>query len=150
MGNLIDLFKSIIKMLEPRLETYALHPATVQRDNGDGTLDVKPDNPKMPAMVKIPAFTGLAGVQVSVETGTRVLIAFLGANPNAPVALEYNAALLGQIKLGHATRGAAREGDTVQVTIPIGAVQIAPNTPNPTPITLEGQITTGSQKVLVE
>lgn len=150
MGNLSELFKNVLRLLEPRLETYALHPATVQKDNGDGTLDVKPDNPKIPALVAVPAFSGLAGAKTRVGQGSRVLVAFLGANPNAPVVLEYYDVILEQIKFGNATRGAAREGDTVKVTIPIGAVQIAPNTPNPTPIELTGTITSASQKVLVE
>jgi hypothetical protein len=52
----------------------------------DGTLELRPDNPRVPGLSKVPLRLGVPGVRVIVLPGARVLVGFEGGDPSRPVA----------------------------------------------------------------
>ena len=60
----------------------------------------------------------------------------------------------GEVNLNNGSKGAARDGDSVEVTIPQGVFLVPATTPagfapSPAPVTVSGKITEGSGKVKV-
>lgn len=70
------------------LDYDALHPGKVVQQNGDGTLEIVPDSPKLQTLSNVPlrAFPGVT-IRVDVAEGPRVLVAFEGRDPSKPVAI---------------------------------------------------------------
>ena len=83
-----DRLKNALRILtrEPRIDYLALYPATVLTDHGDMTLDLRPDDERLPYLVRVPLRVFLPGAYVKVKPGSRVLIGFEGADPAKPIA----------------------------------------------------------------
>lgn len=69
-----------------RVDWYAWYPARVLAQGSDGLLELKPDNPRIPGLSKVPLRLGLPGTRVNVLSGARVLVGFEGGEPSRPVA----------------------------------------------------------------
>jgi len=69
-----------------RVDWYAWYPARVLGQSEDGTLELRPDNPRVPGLSKVPLRLGVPGVRVNVLPGARVLVGFEGGDPSRPVA----------------------------------------------------------------
>ncbi|MCS7069102.1 MAG: hypothetical protein N2313_04595 [Meiothermus ruber] len=76
---------------EARIDYLALYPARVLQDHGDMRLDLEPDDPRLPLLVRIPLRVFLPGAYVKVQPGSRVLLGFEGADPAKPVAYLWEA-----------------------------------------------------------
>ena len=121
-----DRVKSALEALVNRVTRGTvferLHQATVRAQDG-ARVDLEPDSPGLPSLVGVPLLGPSPGHLALVQPGSRVLLAFVGADPRFPVALWFEqdnaaTALLtlaaSAIKLGPgATKGAARVDDTV-------------------------------------
>ncbi|MCP3886454.1 MAG: hypothetical protein GY700_13490 [Propionibacteriaceae bacterium] len=138
----------------------------VTRMTGDA-IDARPvlSTHGLPELVGVQLSPGVPGCDVDVPAGLEVLVEFIEGNrayPRivafaghdqsswTPTRLTLDA---GAIELGDgATKEAARKDDTVEVTIPMNTVivAVAGGTLNPSPITLNGSITSGSAKTKVE
>jgi hypothetical protein len=81
---------NFIRAVVGPVDYYAQHPARVLAQNGDGTLELQPDSPRIPALSAVP-LRGLPGVAVKVAAGARVLVGFESGNPGAPVAMLWEA-----------------------------------------------------------
>ena len=83
-----ERLKTALRVLtrEPRIDYLALYPTTVLVDHGDMTLDLRPDDERLPYLVRVPLRVFLPGAYVKVKPGSRVLVGFEGANPDHPVA----------------------------------------------------------------
>lgn len=68
-----------------QLDTLALYPARVVAQNADGTLELKPDDPRWPGFSKVPIRLGIPGATVKLTAG-RVLLGFAGGDPQSPIA----------------------------------------------------------------
>lgn len=77
---------AVVNALTARVDYLALYPAKVVQDNGDNTLELKPDDARLPGPSRVPMRLGIPGVTVKVNAGTRVLLGFEGGNPGKPVA----------------------------------------------------------------
>lgn len=160
----IRAIRGVLEALLPEPDLFALHPGKVIASNGANSVDVELDNPKWPQLVKVPVRVFAPGAEVTLKTDARVLVAFEAGQRDKPVCvlwgdggLEVLRAIADTINLeadtvnlgGTNGQAVGRVGDSVQVTIPPGAVLIpSPITPffapNPTPIPLDGTITAGS------
>jgi len=130
------------------------YSATVERDRGDGTFDIIPDDQAMrgTGLQAVPDRVGVAGAEVRVEPGTRCLVTFADGDPSKPVIVAW------EFKRGSATisfdggeAAVARKGDLVDVLLdtptPIaGIVQgtVLPPQPGPPPFTLAPTPFTGT------
>lgn len=82
----------------------SLESARVDRDNGDGTIDVIVG--ARYGLTKVPLFCGVPGSKVQVRGGEEVSVGYFGGDPQKPyaVSMAQNTA---------ATKQVARKGDTV-------------------------------------
>src|ERR1700694_4698063 len=91
-GGIEKVFRAI---LGPRIDYYGTYQCVVVQQNADGSLDLKPDDPRVPGMQGIPINWGLPGVTATVSPGARADVVFLSADPSKPRAtLWENAALI--------------------------------------------------------
>jgi len=88
LGGFIDALLGRSPSSPARWDHLALYPCTVDAQAGDGTLDLRPDDAVMSGsgLSGIPLKTGLPGWEVSVSSGTRVLLGFEGGDPSRPYA----------------------------------------------------------------
>lgn len=73
------------------IDFLALYPAEVLLDHGDMHLDLRPNDPRFPHLVRVPLRVFLPGAYVRVKSGSRVLLGFEGGNPERPVAYLWEA-----------------------------------------------------------
>lgn len=73
----MDLFTS-------RIDYLALYPSKVYSQAADKTLQVFPDNPKIPKMAGVVLRTPFPQCTVEVAAGTRVLLGFEAGDPSKP------------------------------------------------------------------
>lgn len=69
----------------PTLDRSAAYWAKVVSQNGDGTVEVIPDSPRLPSVSKVPIRLGIPGVTVKVAPGARCVLEFLEGDPTRPV-----------------------------------------------------------------
>lgn len=155
---------AFIRAVVGPLDYFAHHPCTVVSQAADGTVELKPDSPRVPPLKGVPLLLGLPGVSVKVATGARVRLGFDGGSPERPQAMLWEAGGLlevlvtatvkvtvqaPQVLLGDGAAPVGRVGDAVQVTFATGTLLTAASAPvyNPVPVTVTGTITAGSPKV---
>lgn len=113
----------------------------------------------LPDILPISMKPGVAGAHADLAPGAEVYVQFVEGSPSMPVITAFAGRdgagfVPTRLTLGSATSApnAARMGDDVQVSIPIGAVLVASPSPpgfapNAVAIPLSGNITSGSSKV---
>jgi hypothetical protein len=146
--RLRDELATFIRRVTGRLDYQALYPGTVRAQDGSGRLDIELDAPTtMPPLSGVPIRHGLPGVTVRVAAGARVMVTWERGDPSRPVATLWEPGSVVDIVVNGGTRHAARDGDSVSVEIPTGAVLVSSPggpTPNPAPLTLTGTVTNGT------
>lgn len=149
--KLLDALGRLVDHLTRRVDYLALYPCVVVAQRADGTLDLTPEDTRLPPPQGVPMRT-LRGLSVEVTAGARVLMGFEAGDPSRPVALLWELGSATVVRVNSGTHRAAREGHSVSVTIPTGAVLIdSPGGPvtNPAPITLSGTITAGTDSLRI-
>lgn len=139
--DLRESLEQLARWVARDLTYHRAYPATVERDNGDGTLAVTPDDDVIRGlgMQRVPVRPGVAGTTVRVEPGTRCLVGFHRGSPRSPhiAAFEYRKAS-GTIILDGGSGALARKGDLVDVLLsspaPVSGTAIGVITP-PLPAT---------------
>ena len=86
-----DRFKAYVeKVVEAivgaRLDYLARYPARVDKQADDGTLELTPDDKRIPPITNVKIHVGVPGTTVEVEQGSRVLLAYAGGDPSKPIA----------------------------------------------------------------
>lgn len=84
-SRLTKVLRSIVSKMLSGIDYLALYPCEVLADHGDMTLDLKPDSPLLPQLVRIPLRPFLPSVHVEVLAGARVLLGFEHGDPRRPV-----------------------------------------------------------------
>ena len=74
-----------------RVDYCALYACTVQAQRSDGSLDLKPQDDRVPAMTGVPIRIGVPGLAVKVAPGAEVLMGFDGYRPDKPYAALWGA-----------------------------------------------------------
>jgi hypothetical protein len=145
-GGMLAAFERLLGRLSRRVDYAALYPARVVAQRADGTLDLVPDSPRVAPCQGVPYRT-LRGLSVDVSAGARVLLGYEAGDPARPYALAWELGDASTVRVNGGTRSAARDGDSVSVTLPIGALipPASPGGPLPAaPLTLTGTITSGT------
>lgn len=145
-GTLLAALERLLGRLTRRVDYTALWPARVVAQQGNGTLDLVPDSPRVAPCQGVPYRT-LRGLSVEVSAGARVLLGYEGGDPSQPYALAWEIGSATSVRVNGGSTRAAREGDSVSVTLPIGALipPASPGGPLPAaPLTLTGTITSGT------
>jgi hypothetical protein len=157
---------AIVRHLTAHIDYFALYPAKLVSQNDDGTLELKPDDSRLPGLSKVPIRYGIPGVTVKVASGARVLVGFEGGDPAAPVATLWESGSVTEltidatsdIKVNGGSAAVAREGDSVHAGFLTGKAGTTPvvftytpydpnSPPDPTATALSGgQITSGAPR----
>jgi hypothetical protein len=172
--NLDRLMLAVRRLLEallPDFDLYAMHPGTVikvQESVGAVTVDVRPDNSRLPELIDIPIRTFTPNAKITVGKDARVLIAFEGGQRDQPVCVAWGAGNLEELTIpantinlgGENGKAVARVDDTTTCTLylapsVVGKISATPSAePQPfgpplpfTPFTFETTINSGSSKV---
>jgi hypothetical protein len=85
-----DLDAIILRRLRPT-RFYRVSPATVAKQNADGTLELVVDDTDVPGLSSVPVRTAGPGVTIQVPNGTRCGVEFENGNPQAPVVTMFAA-----------------------------------------------------------
>lgn len=147
--RLLAPFEALVKRFTSRLDYCALYACRVVAQNADGSLELQPDDARMPSLSGVPIRHGLPGVTVTVAAGSRVLLGFEDASPSRPFAALWDASSVTEIKFNGGTKSIARVDDAVEITItPANVVTMAmANAGGPvvaaSPVTITGKITGG-------
>jgi len=103
-------------------------PARVVAQNGDGSLELQPDDSRLPGMSKVPIRYGLPGVTVEVLAGARVAIEFEAGDPARPVATVWESGTVTKMVIASAAEVTVN-APTVNVGGATSAVKLADGTP---------------------
>lgn len=156
--------QAFISAMTPDEPFGHLYPGTIINQRGSNSFDFQPDSPLVPGMAGIPIQNPTPGITFTVDTtkNPRALLGFQDKDPQRPVILLWEAPGLSSmtfdpqatINMGPASAPVGRVGDSVSVTIPMGALAIATTGTatsqtgtNSAPLTVTGTITAGSPKV---
>ena len=77
--------QSFVRSVMSRVDYYAMYRAQVVVQKGN-TVDVIPDDTRLPPMSGIPLRHGLPGVSLTVQPGTWVMVSWSGGDPQKPYA----------------------------------------------------------------
>lgn len=160
--RLLGPLRRLVRQMTARVDYFASYSAIVNTDNGDGTLDITPEDSRLHSMSGIPKLHGLPGVVSTVAQNAKVVFVFQNGDPSKPAVVLYDATAATKVSLqGSAINLAAdpgaaavgRVGDQVKVTLTPaniatmviangGGTVVATN-----PVDVVGTITAGSPKV---
>jgi hypothetical protein len=91
-------FEALVrKILGHRLDYLASYPAKVVSQNADGSLELVPDDTRLPTYSKVPIRYGVPGVSATIAGGARVSLGFAGADPQKPVATVWESASVSEL-----------------------------------------------------
>jgi hypothetical protein len=74
-----------------RLDYLASYPAKVVSQNADGSLELVPDDGRLPTYSKVPIRYVVPGLTATVSAGARALLSFAGADPRKPIVTGFEA-----------------------------------------------------------
>lgn len=101
---MLDRLTSIIESVLSKTDYHALYPCRVVQQNGDGTLDLKPDSRRLSGLSHVPIRLGLPGATVKVDSGARVLLGFENGDPATPVATLWESPALLELHVDAKTK----------------------------------------------
>jgi hypothetical protein len=148
------LERTVVALVGHRLDYLAFYEAAVVAQNGDGSLDVRGDDPRIGDIAHVPIRYGLPGVTVVTGKGARVLVGFEGGDPRRPIASFWDGGGIKELRFG-GVAAVARVGDPVTFTLPTAPLPISGVCPagvftgtiTAPPTSVSGKISTGSAKV---
>lgn len=86
-------FFALFRSSVPRLDHYTTYRARVVAVSEDGkTVDLFPDDPRIPPMGGVPLRQGLPGIEISmpaIAEGTYLCVGWSGGDPSAPYAAPF-------------------------------------------------------------
>lgn len=106
-------FERLVNRILRRVDYYAKYPARVIGQAVNGTLELRPDDPRIPMDVQIPIRLGIPGVKVKVPAGARCAIEYENGDPKKPVATSWEPDAIDEISFDNGTHKVARVDDTV-------------------------------------
>lgn len=90
VGDSAGMLKNIVEACLPALDYHKHYLAEVLGQNEDGTLELRPDDEDMDSMSAVPILHGSNGTTVKVAEGSRVVVAFISADPRQPVVTNWD------------------------------------------------------------
>jgi hypothetical protein len=90
---------ALIDLRTARLDFFASYPCRVVSQNEDGSLELKPDDPRVGAGLSAVPVRGLPGVVARVKTTARVLLTWEGGDPAKPIATLFEAHSLERLEV---------------------------------------------------
>lgn len=111
-GRLMAAIEAVVRRITRRLDFSGSYAATVVQQRADGTLDLRPEDPRRPSCTAVPYRT-LPGLAVQIPDGARVSFTYEDADPRRPVVVLWEpTTAAGKWTLYGGSRRAARIDDT--------------------------------------
>lgn len=85
------------------VDYFGLYISKVVQQNTDLTLELHPDDPKVPDHSNVPINHGIPGMTVKVAAGARVLLGFVNGDPTQPYAALWESASVTELVLNGTT-----------------------------------------------
>lgn len=82
------------------IDYFALYSSKVVQQDADLSLQVTPDDPRLPGMSKVPINLGIPGATAKVQAGARALLGFANGDPSKPRAFLWESATLTELTIG--------------------------------------------------
>jgi hypothetical protein len=121
---------ALVEQLLARTDYHASYPARVVSQGEDGSLELRPDDPRFgPGLSRVPV-RGLPGVVARVKQGARVLLTWEGGNPKLPIATLFEAHSLERLEVTA----------SVQVTVSAPKVVLAQSEGSARPVATVGSL----------
>lgn len=157
-AGLVAFIRSVVggSIIGPRVDYLAVYPCKVVAQNSDGTLELQPDDARLPPYSNVPIRYGVPGVTATVPAGSRCLLTFAGADPQKRIVVGWEAGTVLGIVLAGGSNGVARNGDSVAATaqmstwmsqVAAGLNGLSPGSVSPATPASFGSISAGSTKV---
>lgn len=108
-SRLTAAFDAMARRALREVDYLAVYPSKVVQQNGDGTLDVLADSPRI-ALPRAIRYRTLPGLELTVPAGTRVAVGFEQGDPSRPYAALWELGDVTRWALDGGTHRAAREG----------------------------------------
>lgn len=86
---MMEALRTIIRQVMARVDFLAFYPARVASQNSDGTLELVPDDARLPGLSRVPLRSGVPGVRATIANASRVFVGFEGGDPRMPFALVW-------------------------------------------------------------
>lgn len=106
----------------PPLDYLALYPARVVAQNGDGSLELRPVDGRIPPSSRVPLRLPLPGMTAQVAPGASVLLGWEGGDPSAPFAALFAGGSLLALTV---TAPSLAMGDSGAVPLVVGPALVA-------------------------
>lgn len=147
--RLLESFRALVGADTARLDYFGLYRCRVVKQNADGTLDLQPDDARLPPLSGIQVY-GPAGVAMSgIPAGSHCLVSFSNGDPSQPFAALFELTTA-TLTFNGGTKAVGRVDDAVQVTIGVADVAAMALTSSAgpvtatNPVTVSGKITAGA------
>jgi hypothetical protein len=111
----------LVRQETKHVDFFAVRAGKVVSQRGDGTLDLKLDDPSMPGMTKIPIAYGIPGIEAKVKPGARVHVEFADGSPKSPRAVVIDSSGLLEITVTAVTSAKVSVGPTTLELTPASA-----------------------------
>lgn len=117
-GRVAEHISALVEFfIGSRLDYHALYPAQVVSQNGDGTLEVLPDDERVRGfgLGSVAIRTGAPGYKYTVSEGARCLIGFEAADPTRPYAALWDSETsVDEIEFDGGSEDVARTSDSIE------------------------------------
>lgn len=123
--------EAFITRVMERVRYLPLLPSRVSQQDSDNTLQVTPDDTKIPGLTGVPIRTFVPGATIKVNQDARVLVGFEGGDPSRPVAFLFqgDAAKLKELVLENADNAKIswKQGGNVEITAGSTKITVSKN-----------------------
>lgn len=80
-----NAISNLVNASLPSIDYLALYTADVKSQSSDYlSLDIQPDDSRLPGMSNLPLRIGVAGITMQIQTGCKVLLGWSGGDPSLP------------------------------------------------------------------
>lgn len=114
---------AFIRSVLSRTDFLAMYPCKIIAQNADSTLELKPDDARLPPYSSVPLRLGIPGCTVTLAAGSRALVGWYAGDPTKPFAALFESSTVTQLNvnatniiLNNGTNGVARVGDPLSIT----------------------------------
>lgn len=81
---------ALVRHHTAHVDYLAHYVARVDAQNADGTLELTPEDSRLPVLTRVPILYGIPGVSAKVSSGSRVLVVFTNGDPARPGATVWD------------------------------------------------------------
>lgn len=140
-------FIAMVRAAVPHIDYLALYRATVLAQSGN-SVDVQPEDQRIPQMTSVPLRHGLPAVSLQVAPGSTVLIGWMNADPLKPYAALWDGSeTLLSLSLGADADNVITKADLTALIAAIVAMATTGNSGGPLTFTAPAQFGSATVKV---